>query len=65
MILRIEDTDQNRYVEGAEEYIIDSLKWCGIHFDESIVDGGDFGPYKQSERKHLYLPYLKRTFQEI
>ena len=48
MILRIEDTDQARFVKGAEQYIIDSLKWCGIEFDESIVDGGDFGPYKQS-----------------
>ena len=42
MILRIEDTDQNRFVEGAEQYIIDSLKWCGIKLDESVVDGGDF-----------------------
>ena len=48
MILRIEDTDQARFVEGAEKYIIDSLKWCGIEFDESVIDGGDFGPYKQS-----------------
>ena len=55
MILRIEDTDQKRFVKGAEKYIIDSLKWCGIKLDESVVDGGDFGPYKQSERKKYIL----------
>ena len=60
MILRIEDTDQARFVEGAEQYIIDSLKWCGIEFDESVIDGGDFGPYKQSERKDMYLPYAEQ-----
>lgn len=54
LILRIEDTDQNRYVEGAEDYIIESLNWCGIRFDESSVDGGSYGPYRQSERKDLY-----------
>ena len=60
MILRIEDTDQARFVEGAEQYIIDSLKWCGIEFDESIIEGGDFGPYKQSERKDIYLSYAEQ-----
>jgi len=60
MILRIEDTDQARLVEGAEQYIIDSLKWCGIKLDESVVDGGDFGPYKQSERKNIYQPYAEQ-----
>jgi glutamyl-tRNA synthetase len=64
MILRIEDTDQARFVEGAEQYIIDSLKWCGIEFDESVVEGGDFGPYKQSERKHLYLPYAEQLVKD-
>ena len=54
MILRIEDTDQTRFVEGAEQYIIDSLRWSGIEFDESVVDGGNFGPYKQSERLEIY-----------
>ena len=44
LILRIEDTDQNRFVESAEKYIIESLKWCGIKFDESIAIGGEFGP---------------------
>jgi len=64
MILRIEDTDQARFVEGAEQYIIESLKWCGIEFDESIVAGGDFGPYKQSERKELYLPYAEQLVKD-
>ena len=50
MILRIEDTDQARFVKGAEQYIIDSLKWCGITFDESSFDGGDFGPYKHDNK---------------
>ena len=53
-ILRIEDTDQNRFVPGAEKYIMDSLAWCGIKIDEGINGGCDFGPYKQSERKELY-----------
>ena len=56
-ILRIEDTDQNRYVEGAEQYIIDSLNWCGIPFDEGIGKDGGYGPYRQSERKSLYKKY--------
>ncbi|WP_445737307.1 glutamate--tRNA ligase [Mariniflexile sp.] len=56
-ILRIEDTDQNRYVQGAEQYIIDTLNWCGIPFDEGINKNEKFGPYRQSERKHLYKKY--------
>ncbi|WP_223032348.1 glutamate--tRNA ligase [Hanstruepera marina] len=56
-VLRIEDTDQNRYVEGAEEYIIESLNWCNIPFDEGPGKAGKFGPYRQSERKHLYKQY--------
>jgi glutamyl-tRNA synthetase len=59
MILRIEDTDQNRYVKGAEEYIIESLNWCGIRFDEDIVKGGPYGPYRQSERKAIYQGYAE------
>ncbi|WBU90662.1 glutamate--tRNA ligase [Cellulophaga omnivescoria] len=59
-ILRIEDTDQNRYVEGAEQYIIDSLNWCGIGFDEGPGKEGKFGPYRQSERKHLYKEYADK-----
>jgi len=57
MVLRIEDTDQTRFVEGAENYINEAFKWCGIEFDESIAKGGKYGPYKQSERKHLYKDY--------
>lgn len=56
-VLRIEDTDQNRYVEGAEQYIVDSLNWCGIPFDEGPGKEGKFGPYRQSERKALYQKY--------
>ncbi|MBD0823331.1 glutamate--tRNA ligase [Aestuariibaculum marinum] len=58
-ILRIEDTDQNRYVEGAEKYIIDALNWCGIPFDEGVDKNEKFGPYRQSERKHLYKQYAE------
>lgn len=54
MILRIEDTDQNRFVKGAEEYILESLSWCGIKFDEGIHEGGPFAPYRQSDRKAIY-----------
>jgi glutamyl-tRNA synthetase len=56
-VLRIEDTDQNRYVEGAEQYIVDCLKWCGINPDESPQVGGPFAPYRQSERKANYRQY--------
>lgn len=56
-VLRIEDTDQNRFVEGAEKYIIDSLNWCNIPYDEGPGKEGNCGPYKQSERKHLYKKY--------
>ena len=56
-VLRIEDTDQNRFVEGAEQYIVDSLNWCGIPFDEGIGKDGGYGPYRQSERKSLYKKY--------
>ena len=59
-LLRIEDTDQTRYVKGAEEYIIESLNWCGLKIDEGVTAGGDFGPYKQSERLHLYKEYADK-----
>jgi glutamyl-tRNA synthetase len=59
MVLRIEDTDQNRYVPGAEEYIIESLNWCGIRFDEGVHVGGPYGPYRQSERKDIYSRYAE------
>lgn len=58
-ILRIEDTDQSRFVEGAENYIMDSLDWCGIKFDEGIREGGKYGPYRQSERRKIYEEYAK------
>lgn len=60
MILRIEDTDQNRYVPGAEEYIMESLSWAGIKIDEGVREGGPFAPYRQSERKHLYQQYAQQ-----
>jgi len=56
-ILRIEDTDLGRYVEGAEEYIMESLEWCGIVVEEGIREGGKFGPYRQSDRKEIYRQY--------
>jgi glutamyl-tRNA synthetase len=57
-LLRIEDTDQTRYVEGAEQYIIDSLKWLGLTPDEGVGFGGDLGSYRQSERKEIYKQYV-------
>ncbi|WP_034887172.1 glutamate--tRNA ligase [Gillisia sp. Hel_I_29] len=62
-ILRIEDTDQNRFVEGAEQYIIDSLNWCGIPYDEGPGKEGSFGPYRQSERADLYKDYAKKLIE--
>ena len=56
-LLRIEDTDQTRYVPGAEKYIAESLKWCGIQIDEGATVGGEYGPYRQSERKPMYREY--------
>ncbi len=62
-ILRIEDTDQNRYVPGAEAYIIEALTWCGIHFDEGPHIGGPHAPYRQSERKDIYQFYAHELVQ--
>ena len=59
-IIRIEDTDQTRFVPGAQEYIMESLKWCGIMPTEGPGIGGDFGPYVQSERKEMYKPYAEQ-----
>ena len=59
-ILRIEDTDQSRYVSSAEQYIIDSLKWCGIQPEEGVGATGDYGPYRQSERKELYVEFVDK-----
>jgi len=58
MILRIEDTDQQRFVPGAEAYIIEAFQWLGIEFNEGVHVGGKFGPYKQSERKQIYKQYV-------
>lgn len=59
-VLRIEDTDQKRFVEGAEQYIIDALNWCEIPFDEGPGKEGSLGPYRQSERKNIYKTYAKK-----
>jgi len=58
-VLRVEDTDRNRFVEGAEQYIMDCLRWCGLEPDESPEKGGPYEPYRQSERKHLYYQYAQ------
>lgn len=63
-ILRIEDTDQNRFVEGAEEYIRKSLEWCGISPVESPWTGGSYSPYRQSERKDVYQQYAQKLIDE-
>ncbi|MDE7403279.1 MAG: glutamate--tRNA ligase, partial [Muribaculaceae bacterium] len=60
MILRIEDTDSRRFVPGAEEYINESLSWLGIKIDEGVREGGDYGPYKQSERRDIYRRHVKQ-----
>ena len=60
MVFRIEDTDSNRFVPGAEDYIIESFKWLGIEFDEGVSFGGDHGPYRQSERRDIYRKYVKQ-----
>ena len=60
MILRIEDTDSTRFVPGAEDYINESLQWLGIGIDEGVREGGDYGPYKQSERRDIYRQYVKQ-----
>jgi len=62
-IVRIEDTDQSRFVEGAEEYIFNCLQWCGIEPDESVIHGGNYGPYRQSERKESYRQYAETLVQ--
>ena len=64
MILRIEDTDSKRFVEGAEEYINDSLKWLGIGIDEGVREGGEYGPYRQSERREIYKEHVDRLLNE-
>lgn len=63
MILRIEDTDSNRFVPGAEEYINESLKWLGIEIDEGVNEGGEYGPYRQSERRDIYRKHVKELIE--
>ena len=63
-VLRIEDTDQSRYVKRAEEYIFNCLKWAGLEPDESPIHGGSYGPYHQSERKELYRKYAEQLIKE-
>ncbi|MCD4772043.1 MAG: glutamate--tRNA ligase [Bacteroidales bacterium] len=63
-ILRIEDTDQNRYVKGAEDYIVNSLKWCNIKIDEGVGVGGKYAPYRQSERKDIYKKYAEQLIND-
>ncbi|MEO8117197.1 MAG: glutamate--tRNA ligase family protein, partial [Bacteroidota bacterium] len=63
-VVRIEDTDQGRFVEGAEQYIADTLSWCCIEPDESPWKPGEFGPYRQSERKSMYADYAKKLVDE-
>ena len=60
LVFRIEDTDSNRFVPGAEEYIIESFRWLGIKFDEGVSFGGEHGPYRQSERRSIYKKYVKQ-----
>ncbi len=63
-VFRIEDTDSARFVPGAEEYILDSFKWLGIQFDEGVGLGGDYGPYRQSERRDIYKKYVRMLLDE-
>lgn len=63
MILRIEDTDQTRFVPGAEQYIIEALTWLGIEFDEGVHIGGPYGPYRQSDRKPMYKQYADQLIE--
>ncbi|WP_018617247.1 glutamate--tRNA ligase [Segetibacter koreensis] len=63
-VLRIEDTDQNRYVPGAEEYIFECLKWVGLEPDESPLHGGPYAPYRQSERKEMYRQYAEQLVKQ-
>ena len=63
-ILRIEDTDQKRLVKGAEQHIAESLQWCGIVPDEGVTEGGEYAPYRQSERRNIYSEYVTRLVRE-
>lgn len=63
LVFRIEDTDSNRFVPGAEEYIIESFRWLGIKFDEGVSFGGKYGPYRQSERRAIYKKYVDELLE--
>ena len=63
-ILRIEDTDRTRFVEGAEDYFNEALKWCGLDIDEGVIEGGEAGPYKQSLRADLYNEAVETLLQK-
>ncbi|MBQ7683343.1 MAG: glutamate--tRNA ligase, partial [Bacteroidaceae bacterium] len=60
LVFRIEDTDSARFVPGAEEYIIEAFRWLGIQFDEGVSFGGNYGPYRQSERREIYKQYVRQ-----
>ena len=64
LVFRIEDTDSNRFVPGAEDYILESFKWIGINFDEGVSFGGQYGPYRQSERREIYRRYVDQLLDE-
>ncbi len=64
LILRIEDTDSTRFVPGAEDYIVESFRWLGIRFDEGVGHGGNYGPYRQSERRDIYKRYVKQLLDD-
>lgn len=64
LVFRIEDTDSNRFVPGAEDYILESFKWLGINFDEGVSFGGQYGPYRQSERREIYRRYVDQLLEE-
>ena len=64
LVFRIEDTDSQRFVPGAEEYIIESFRWLGIKFDEGVSFGGKYGPYRQSERKEIYKTYVDKLLND-
>ncbi|MDD4362287.1 MAG: glutamate--tRNA ligase family protein, partial [Bacteroidales bacterium] len=64
MILRIEDTDSKRYVPGAEEYIVEALKWLRIELDEGVSQAGAYGPYRQSERKDIYKKHIDKLLEQ-
>lgn len=64
LVFRIEDTDSNRFVPGAEDYILESFKWLSINFDEGVSFGGQYGPYRQSERREIYRRYVDQLLEE-